>query len=927
MLLLNFTIRRMFRYRFLLVLILLGLTLASGFTAALPSYAKSIAASSLTEMVDMASPTMRNIVVQGPPQILNVALLGDVNNLIGDMINTRIITRQLTISSAEFDSSQLVSIGSLDPESLVQIRNFRLWAIDSLSDFTDLTEGRMPNFIQPQTMSAMFQPPKFEAVIGITTSEKTGLGVGSVLEDISGSTYTIVGILEPLDPESDVWGIGAINPFDIGVRPINSNEDIITISMFTVPNSIKEYHPHHQYSWKFVMDREYISVDTVEEVQTTLLRLKTLLVNHGTALHSGMPEILTKYQGQLSSARQTLFLLSSQAFIFVLYFLSMLTSFTLEQAQGELSSLVSRGASRNQIILIFSLQGLLLALPAGMILGPMLAQIMLRFWAGITGAHLPSTIPVESIYLSLAASLFGWCAYVIPVISASKRNVLEWQSQMTRPSQHANWQRRYLDLLLFGMGGLAYWQLSISGSFIMGYLKGKVQTDPFLLIGPTMMLIACGLVFLRIFPILLRFVAWVVRRTRGITLNIGISRLARFPTSPNRIVLLISMAAALTFFASVFQDTLDTRQEQIARYITGADLRVSLTEKPDLSLTNLPGVLEETTVFRSQLNIGGPMSEITVFAVDPETFKEVSYYPPGVSPVPMATIMKALSIENEGFVPGIFSKDVLPYDATPGDVFTFSLFGKPFDVVIKGNILKFPTLNDKFIIVNKFAMEQNGIDLHAQHLKHAHELWLSLDSGYHESIVNEPRISEDIMGDAQNLLRNMRADALSKGAIGAFKLNALILVILSVVGFFLVNLFSARTRNFESGLLRSIGMSTTQLLGIFMTEGALVMVLGLLSGTTIGYGLSQLMRTFLSRTLRIALTGASTYQKWIVFPFEAIVQPVSFPSAILNKILVDWKAIGNLYGVLAICYIIAIILLIMVLLRAGIHRVLRIGEE
>jgi hypothetical protein len=93
-------------------------------------------------------------------------------------------------------------------------------------------------------------------------------------------------------------------------------------------------------------------------------------------------------------------------------------------------------------------------------------------------------------------------------------------------------------------------------------------------------------------------------------------------------------------------------------------------------------------------------------------------------------------------------------------------------------------------------------------------------------------------------------------------------------------------------------------LGLLSLEGVIMMVLGLAAGTGIGWGLAVVMRPFLSRTLTTAVGNNAIY-----------------------KIVVNWTAVTGLYALLIAAYAVALILLLAILLRVGIHRAMQMGEE
>ncbi len=931
MLLINFTFRRLIRHWRLNLLILVVLTAATALVAALPSFATAVAIDGLEQALDSASTPSRNLEIIGPPANLNAGLFGKIEGVISDYISERVVTRNADEYAGPVIYTDLSIVGALAPESLTQVEYYDLWAFDRFHDYIQIVGGREPRYIQPQTVVEGMQPPKMEALIGLDTHRQTGLGIGNVLYTRGGASFEIVGVAAPIDPESEVWWDGVVNPFELIITPAG-NFDIYTIPLIISPPTMRNLYPAHDKEWHILINREAITVDTALQAQDAFTRLKTLLLQNNVQLASGLPGILDTYMTQLSTAQRVILLLASQAFIFVLYLLSMITSFMLERSQGELATLTSRGASRGQIVRIFFLEGLILALPAGIWFGPWIAQQAVALWASLSGATVPSALPPEAQSYALGAAVFCWLALALPVIPAAQRNVLDWQQELTRPTQQAAWQQRYLDLFLLAFGGLAYWQLSQSGSFIMRRLGEDTQTDPFLLLGPSLMLIAVGLVFLRVFPLLLRGISWAIQQVRGLILPIGITRLARSPVAPSRVILLISITAALIFFAQVFSDTLDVRQEEIAHYAIGADLRVSLANADFDSLLDHPSVLAESRVFRTRMQTSGLGSDITLLAIDPATITQVTRYPEGVSPVSMEILANALNVRQESdpayqdALPAIFSNPALPKDRPDTDVIMFSLFGWQNLYEIRGNIINFPTLRGKFILTNIHALSER-INLDTRALELSHELWLSVDPAGYQALINDPRLEGRIIGDAQAQLAAMQMDSLSRGSKAAFELNALTLAVLSITGFILVQYFAARRRAFEFSLLRAMGISSVQLLGLLTMEGALVTGLGLLAGTGIGYTLAVVMRPFLSHTLRLALTGASSYQFWIEWSVRSRIQQINFPGAPVHNLVVDWPAIGSIYTILVSFFALALLFLLMALLRAGIHRALRIGEE
>jgi ABC-type antimicrobial peptide transport system permease subunit len=150
----------------------------------------------------------------------------------------------------------------------------------------------------------------------------------------------------------------------------------------------------------------------------------------------------------------------------------------------------------------------------------------------------------------------------------------------------------------------------------------------------------------------------------------------------------------------------------------------------------------------------------------------------------------------------------------------------------------------------------------------------------------------------------LRSDALAQGISGALQLNALTLGLFSVTAFFLAHFVAAQGRVREFGVLRAMGLSARQLLTLLVIEGILVLLLGLLAGAVVGFGLSHIMIPYLSQPLAESLGGVA-----------------------IERILVDWPAVARLYVLLIGVYGSALVLLSLVLMRTRVRWALWMGDE
>ncbi len=909
------TLRHMIRHWRLNLVLLVGLTVASGLLAGLPSYAEVIAIQTLSGELKAESPAGRNVEIRGEQEVLNGALYAQVNEGLGDLLAMRIEKHEFLMDAAD------EPVAPVDGGGRLSVQRIKAWSFDRLRELTRLVEGSYPTYESPHTQEeiqqAMFQTPVLEAAISTRVVEQCGLRIGDVVYGSGDYRFRIVGIIDPLDPGSDAWW-GNLAPFELGITP-GLNEDIRTLPVIIDLYGMRELIPINDVTWYLLVNPQYIQAENVQQIEQSMINLKTRMASAQAQVLTNLPNLLLAYRENLATVQMVLLLLSVQAYIFVYYALFLLTGHGLQRLQGEMAVLAGRGASSGQILLPYVLEGLLLATLAGGLLGPLGVQGFLQAWNRISPQNLPAVLPQEARLLAWAGAACGWVAICLAAFPAARRSVLEWQQRRARPLQKAGWQSSYLDLVLLGIGGLAYWQLSRSGSFVMRRLSQTDLADPLLLLGPSLLMLALAMAGMRVFPIVLRFLAWLARRSRGLVLSMGLARLARDPTRPAQITLLISLAVALAFFSGSYEHSLSLAQSEVAHYRAGADLRVSQGNEPLEAFTALPGVRAASPVFRTeaQTDYG---KEFTLLGVDPQSFGQVAYYPTGLTTITIDGVLRVVQWdlpqeENQGGnpylqaenqwdpIPGVFSIAGLRMNQGLGSQVQMGL--QPIHLLfnIQGTIQNFPTVSGRFMIVDRAAVD-HYLDMDLSKYYHSQEVWLDVDPVAYQALVNDPLVRGALLADSQQELVRIQNNAFIQGVSRSFQLNTLILSVLSVSGLFVVHYFSARQRTYEFGVLRANGLSVGQLWLLLAGEALIVVLVGLLLGTGIGYGLAQAMRVYLNLPLSLVEPGLVLYQ-----------------------IQVDWGAVLTQYAWLGFFYLLAVLFSLLVLLTSGVHRVLRLGDE
>jgi hypothetical protein len=877
--------------------------------AALPTYATVIAMRSLRAGLTDAPPVARSLTITAERGLRpNPALLGELTGPLGDLV----------IGRMDLYETRLGANAGYELEGGIQLEDLRLAAMSGMRERLLLVEGRLPEHWEPRTARERLLPPRAEAIIGAQVAADFGIRVGDTITSTGENVFTIVGLIQPADPAADLW-FGDLSLFEPGLQSLNANTDVAILPLILPLSSMQQYFAFHAAETRIQLDHECITVDRVEALRGVIGEIQNRGARQGVRLSTGLGHLLDLFVRNQARVQINLFLLTAQAAAFALYTLAMMAVFLQAGSAQELSTMMGRGASRAQTTVLLSIAFLLLVVPA-VGLGPLLARGALRLLLRDAHLVLPEGVPTAGWWVALATGGTTWAILTLTAYAGSRNSRVE--TERARPAGQAAWQRLHVDFFLLVLGGLTYWQLRQSGGFVIPMLNVSIQGGgsdaPLLLLGPSLLLIAVAMLFLRIFPLLLRWIAHATSWSRGLMLSLGIARLARDPARPSQVVLLISLATGLTLFAQTFTATLTARQAQIAHYLAGADVRLWVKTLPleGAELDAVIAALEpaaESRVFQAQAWVPG-YGSLTLLAVDRSTFAEVARFPEELTAHTVAGWMSVLaprataSSEDAGTevaIPAIVSHQTLPPSYVQGNPLTVAMRGYRLPLEVRGIAVNFPTMSGAFAVVDLETLLQ-VLEVDRLGQLGAQEVWLTLQSGQvvEDLITRAGELGQLVpVTSAAAKQRLLQSDAIAQSALAAFQLNAAALTLLSLVAFLMVHAFAAQQRGYELSILRAGGACPRQLLGLLSSEGVLVTLLGLGSGTLIGLGLTQAMLPTMAHLVSSALAGAS-----------------------LGPAVMAWPAWAGLYGLLAGGYGLAQLLLLGVLWRAGVHRALRMGE-
>ena len=410
---------------------------------------------------------------------------------------------------------------------------------------------------------------------------------------------TIVGLIEPNDPSEEYWFGNAHRlvvgktrwptyPFVIDERTL-----VEVIAPYYLPSIDGTFE-----TFAFV-DSTRVNSRNAETVERNLRALErgVRAQLELSSLSSELPDVIAEYQEKLFFTRLPLFALMLLIVGIALYYLVLVSTMLVERQTGEIALLKSRGAGLGQIMTVYLIEGLALTVSA-VVLGPLLASGMIRLlgptppFADLSqGELLRVTLTAEAFGLAALGAVLALIALLWPAYRASGATMVHYKQGLARPDRQPLFLRYYLDLVLIGVGAFLFYQLRQRGSLVTENLFGDLSADPLLLVSPALFMLMIALVFLRLFPVVLRVASWALRGLSGATILLGLWRMVRSPLHYSRLILLLLLATSVGMFAAGFRATLDRSFEDRAAYEAGAAGRLVDIRSPSrLS----PARLEQT---------------------------------------------------------------------------------------------------------------------------------------------------------------------------------------------------------------------------------------------------------------------------------------------------------------------------------------------
>ncbi len=480
--------------------------------------------------------------------------------------------------------------------------NLRLAEYDQLADHASLTSGRWP----ADNGSAV------EIVLLAQVADALDLTVGESLtleqrgwETSVPFTAEVVGTFTVDDPQDPYWM--APSP----IRIDNSGDGLETnvfTTRATLEEALAQYLPaaRAQTGWRVLFDHSQLRFQVIDSARDVLNGLERTL-EEALAQAAGddvtliyqtnLSSVLGNYQDEIGVLRAPFNLFLLQLGALVIFFLVVMGALVRRGERREISMLKSRGVRDRQILLLRTVETAIICLLATLA-APTLARLVLLLLLPIFTdvGTIPLTIDSAAYWAAGLASFAALIALVGTLIPVLRTPLVLTAGYANRRQGPVWWQKYYLDIILLVIGLGAMVQLLGQGSLIEENAAGELQTDPLLLLVPTLLVFALGSVSLRIFPAVMNAAARFFYRRQALAPVIASLQVSREPIHYGRITFLLALAISIGWFAVSFQRSVVQSQIDQARYRVGGDLVIEYdADTPDARLSDVLGDADTAT--------------------------------------------------------------------------------------------------------------------------------------------------------------------------------------------------------------------------------------------------------------------------------------------------------------------------------------------
>jgi len=671
-----------------------------------------------------------------------------------------------------------------------------------------------------------------------------------------------------------------------------------------------------------------------------------------------MQKVLERYQGRKEQLQITLWILTIPMMLIICFYTMMISGLIVRNSRNEIAVLKSRGAGRFQVFLIYLIESLVLAVMS-FAAGPRIGFFICRILGSSNGflefVNRKALVPVitpEIFGYSAAAAVIFMLFMLIPVVKASAAGIVEYKRSLVSDTGKPFWQKFCLDFVILAVCAYGYNNFRNRQDILglTGLSGTDLSIDPLLYFISTFFILGISLLFLRLYPLLIRLIfklgirIWspvayfslvnVSRADRNqqsimlfviLSLSFGIINANQARTINNNIIDKVMYENAADVIIEPYNNL---KHQQQAASASGAPegvtssafgSRAEYREPPYEQYRKIEGYESITRVLvdnKASLTSGRiSVRNIRLLGITPHEFGKTVWFRNDLLPHHINEYLNMMTdAPTACFLSSSFREK---FNIEAGDIVTIRLSQDlGLQCVVYGFLDYFPSCNpyaeiktdiDEVVVNNTFFAVINHTYVMKKLPAVPYEIWMKKKPGVTDGFINEQlealSLRVERVDYASQKIIEKKNDPMLLGTNGVLTMCFIVTMFIAAIGFVLFWVLSIRDKTLKFGIFRAMGMPMGSVTLIMLFEQFLVSVVAIFAGIILGTVAGTIFIPMLEMVY-------SAYQQ--VPPF---------------RVTADIGDYVKVLGIAGVMLFVGLVFLYWLVRSINVHQVLKMGED
>lgn len=765
-------------------------------------------------------------------------LIDNLPSAIGDRVRKTGISPANSKTVVYDNVLYLIRGGNIDGATSTRLK---MVAMTDLQEHITITKGRM------YCEGGVAEDGAYEVIIAEPAIKSLGVVYGNEYDVTAVDTgkdrikIRIVGVYEQLSDNDTYWS-ETMSPY---INAVMTDFDCFKNSMLpggTVALS--------NIFVRYALDYQTIDMNSISSIVASLDDDFAAYDEAGYEFEMPMYDTLVSYQERAAKLTQILWVLQIPVMVMLAFYLFMVSQLNVEQEKNEIAVFKSRGASSGQIFGIYAMEAGALGLIT-LIVAPFIGLFLCQF-LGVSNGFLEfvnrtgiaAKVTGTAVLYALLAVVIFFVTTMIPIIPASKLTIVQYKQSKTKVVKMSLWEKLFVDVILIAAAVvflIIYTDRLNSGS--SDYVTNG-EIDPLIFVFATAFVMGMGLLFIRLYPYLLRLIYTLFKPFWTPSQYMAITTVARSQGGKERFLMLfLVITFSFGLFSANTARAINNNKEDRIYYSNGADITLSeywtetsstedsvtttvYTERDFSRYEELAGVEQATKVLKNKkarFTLDGKTTdEVMLMGIQPDRFAQVAWFRNDLLPVHWYNYCNALTDYKSGVLVSRALAD--DYEIVLGDEVAVRWGGNDtVSATVLAVVDYWPGINPNetpnFVVMNyNYCYTETQLE--------PYEVWLKLaDGATSEELyadITAKKMPVEWLVDSSQLLIAEKNEPQLQGMNGALTLGFIIIMIMTIIGFLIYWILSIKSRTLQFGILRAMGVTFREIIGIIGYEQILV---------------------------------------------------------------------------------------------------------